>query len=95
MFSSKASAKPAETRESPTSVAVVNNLARHPAIWLITAKVDSWPVDLDRKFWRICGIFEKSERGRVVICKKARVRNEIVYNATPVTKARSDVMISD
>ena len=61
----------------------------------MTAKADSWPVDLDRKFWRICGIFEKSERGRVVICKKERVRNDIVYNAAPVARTRSEVMISD
>jgi hypothetical protein len=61
----------------------------------MTAKADTWPVDLDRKFWRICGIFEKSERGRVVICKKDRVRNDIVYNATPVARRRSEVMTSD
>ena len=61
----------------------------------MTAKADNWPVDLDRKFWRICGIFEKSDRGRVVICKRARFRNGIVYNAAPVARVRIEVMISD
>ena len=61
----------------------------------MTAKADSWPVDLDREFWRICGIFEKSERGRVVICNKARVRNEIVYNTAPVTRPRREAITID
>jgi len=61
----------------------------------MTAKADSWPVDLDRKFWRICGIFEKSDKGSVVNCNRARVRNEIVYSTAPVTRVKRETMISD
>ena len=31
----------------------------------------------------------------MVICKKARFRNDIVYNAVPVTRVRIEMMTSD
>lgn len=51
---------------------VVNSLARQPAIWEITAKADSWPVERARWLVMICGSLEKTLRGKVESWRRAR-----------------------
>jgi len=88
MLRTSARKKLAKTRESLTSVAVVNNLARQPRICATTAKVDNCPVDFARWFCAIWGSLENNPRGRVVIWRNAMVSFGRLTNA-PIKAAEA------
>lgn len=91
MLRTSARKKPAKTRVSLTSVAVVNSLARQPRICAVTAKVDNCPVDCALWFCAICGSLENNPRGRVVIWRNPMVSlgrlTNVPINAAEATAA--------
>ena len=91
-FNTRARANPAATRGSPTSIAVVKSLAKQPTTCDATANTESWPVDSERWFCRICGNFENRERGKVQICKKANSVMGITANASAEVDIASDAV---
>ena len=51
---------------------MVNSFLKLTAIWGVTAKAESWPVEPAQEFWWIWGTLEKRDRGSVVSWRRAR-----------------------
>jgi hypothetical protein len=66
----------------------------HPAIWEITAKAESWPVEPARAFWRIWGSLENRDRGSVESCRKARDSLGTEYRAIPVAIVEKNAAVN-